>query len=371
MRDLYKQLGINPSISSKQTISNAIESSNSTLKEDCRAVLLDPSRKAVYDRSHKTAAMIGALRSRMDLKNTYNWGREFSDFNRSVRRNAPKTDSPGFIGSTFYWIAKALGILGKFWIAIVLLFVFLPVIIDALDGPETDSAPTSRVNPGTPSSISPATPSINVPPRKVYSSYYVTADALNMRSGPSGDYPVIEVLPKFETVQATVSNTAGWLEVNKGENRGFVSAAFMEKGIGSVARMVSCRNNAGAPPIHGEVFISSSMGPNALEVKAPGGSDVIVKLKNKRGETILNGYVSSGRTHTFSSIPDGEFQFQYAMGNNYSRSCEVFTDNMRVNRDPEYTPYTSDSTYSTIMTYELVITVNGNFSPSSMRVEDF
>lgn len=87
MKDLYKRLGLDTGAMSKD-IEKALNASSKTPAEDmedARYVLLNPSKKSIYDRTHKTLTTIGVLRASLDLNDCDNWrGEQYGDFIRKA-----------------------------------------------------------------------------------------------------------------------------------------------------------------------------------------------------------------------------------------------------------------------------------------------
>ena len=78
MKDLYKRLGLDPSASPEQ-VRAAIESPAGAVEpadlESARDVLLDPNRRAVYDRTRRVLTTIGHLRAHLGLNYKTFWAR--------------------------------------------------------------------------------------------------------------------------------------------------------------------------------------------------------------------------------------------------------------------------------------------------------
>jgi hypothetical protein len=70
-------------------------------------------------------------------------------------------------------------------------------------------------------------------------------------------------------------------------------------------------------------------GEHRLVVRNATGRDVVVRLKTPNGRTLLAFFVSADSTTTINGIPDGTFRAVFAAGQDYSRACGVFLDDMQ------------------------------------------
>jgi hypothetical protein len=108
-----------------------------------------------------------------------------------------------------------------------------------------------------------------------------------------------------------------------------------------------------------------------IKVITGGNGDVLVSIKNTNGRVVRHGYIKGGHSYTFN-VPDGNYQVFFYSGNGWnpnkqmiSSSCNSlrggFVSNESVTKDNYI------NLYSQIMTYELILQQQGNFStkPSS------
>src|SRR4051812_23920407 len=80
MKDLYKRLGVDES-AGDEAVRAALPSADAATREAAEFILLDPTRRSVYDRNHRTVATIGRLRANLGLNLTRFWPRpRFADF---------------------------------------------------------------------------------------------------------------------------------------------------------------------------------------------------------------------------------------------------------------------------------------------------
>lgn len=108
-----------------------------------------------------------------------------------------------------------------------------------------------------------------------------------------------------------------------------------------------------------------------IKVITGGSGDVLVTIKNYNGKVVRHGYIKGGYSYTFN-VPNGNYQVFFYSGTGWnpnkempSSSCSYlkggFVSNESVTKDNYI------NLYSQIMTYELILQQQGNFStkPSS------
>lgn len=92
MKDLYRHLGLTESASDAE-IRAALTGADPDTRDAATMILLDPLRRAVYDRNRRTVATIGRLRANLGLNLTRFWPRSrFADF--TVDLSPPPTARP-------------------------------------------------------------------------------------------------------------------------------------------------------------------------------------------------------------------------------------------------------------------------------------
>ena len=80
MKDWYRQLGVTDSATEAE-VRAALEVADASVREPAEFILLDPARRAVYDRNRRTLLTIGRLRANLGLNLTRFWPRaRFADF---------------------------------------------------------------------------------------------------------------------------------------------------------------------------------------------------------------------------------------------------------------------------------------------------
>ena len=84
MRDLYKHLGIGEG-SGEAEIRAALVEAPPDVRQAAEFILLDPARRAVYDRNRRVLVTVGRLRANLGLNLTQFWPRpRFADFTISL-----------------------------------------------------------------------------------------------------------------------------------------------------------------------------------------------------------------------------------------------------------------------------------------------
>ena len=92
MKDLYRHLNLTESASDAE-IRAALPAADPDTRDAATMLLLDPGRRAVYDRNRRTVATIGRLRAHLGLNLTRFWPRSrFADF--TVDLNPPPPGRP-------------------------------------------------------------------------------------------------------------------------------------------------------------------------------------------------------------------------------------------------------------------------------------
>lgn len=122
---------------------------------------------------------------------------------------------------------------------------------------------------------------------------------------------------------------------------------------------------------YGSSNYCNDYGCSQIKVITGGSGDVLVTIKNYNGKVVRHGYIKGGYSYTFN-VPNGNYQVFFYSGTGWnpnkempSSSCSYlkggFVSNESVTKDNYI------NLYSQIMTYELILQQQGNFStkPSS------
>lgn len=369
MKDFYASLGLRSFENDVNKIKAAIKLATPFLAAEAEAVLLNKGRKEVYDRSFRALSVIGRLRSNYGITTTDNWGANYRDFD--VVLNSPPV-KPASKHRNLY-VSIVIGLM------LIALFFFFQNTFMETDEKDWNRILSDIIAEGSRESTK-ATDSVvsqsdidylenqnNFEPIE----YFVTSNRLNLRDGSSINGEILMTLDRYSRITLLSVPVNGWARVSSGEVVGYVSEKYISAGNGRQAYINYCDVNSGLTPRNGEVLSQMSIGENTLEVKAPFGDDVVIKLKDGSGNSVLSGYVKSSQTATFDKVPDGMFKFQYASGKSYSRACNIFTKNMSASSANDFEKYESTSRFTTIMTYQLTKVSNGNFSPSKLDLSSF
>jgi hypothetical protein len=168
-------------------------------------------------------------------------------------------------------------------------------------------------------------------PVKAGETRYVAVDALELRQSPKPDATILLLLDRFTTVQVLGAEPGGiWARISVPNGvAGYAETRYLFGGDGHNPRLSWCAAHAGDPPENGEVLLRRTGGDHALRVANATGSDVLVRLKSARGETVVAFYLLTGGKAMISDIPDGIFSAMYATGRVYSRPCETFVADMQ------------------------------------------
>lgn len=90
MKDLYRRLGISESATDAE-VRAALRAADADTLQAAVFILLDPRRRAVYDRNRRTVATIGRLRANLGLNLTRFWPRSrFEDFTIELTAPPPR-----------------------------------------------------------------------------------------------------------------------------------------------------------------------------------------------------------------------------------------------------------------------------------------
>jgi len=113
-------------------------------------------------------------------------------------------------------------------------------------------------------------------------------------------------------------------------------------------------------------------GCSQIKVKTPSDSDVLVTLK-QNGRVVAHAYISANSTYTFQ-VPDGTYQPFFYYGRNWdSEKVMTQTDCGTLRGGFAQSEYfgkdTPEKLNSNVLTYELILQQNGNFStiPSNQK----
>lgn len=138
-------------------------------------------------------------------------------------------------------------------------------------------------------------------------------------------------LPLFSAVQAVrLIRQNGLLEVLVNENgNGFISADHLTAGNAVAARRAYCGYNAGLAPFDGEVLEKRGAGAGLLELQNRAVQPAVVKLRDETGAVVVSVFLGPGGHAALGGLPEGIYHPDFAIGELWSRACDVFAAGMR------------------------------------------
>lgn len=294
-------------------------------------VLIDPTRRAAYDRSARQAAL---LRS----------GPE-----RSVRQAPPDESEVGEIPPMVPPVMPEVPIRHPRWSDLpVPLWIGAGLLI--LVSLVQAVIHFNRVEPPKPLPIAARMPSTSpadsgrpsAPPAPVQlpgtANYYVVPGAgpavLWRRTGSADDLVPAGSLPPFSTVQATgMLPQHGMVEIRSTEtSTALIEAARLAPGDSAAARRSYCAYNAGPLPRNGEVLERRGSGPGRLTVRNRSPQPAVVKLRGMDGGTVASVFLLPGGETSLGGLPLGVYRPDVAIGELWSRACGTFAAGMRAQR---------------------------------------
>ena len=213
-------------------------------------------------------------------------------------------------------------------------------------------------------------------PRPKQTEMYVTAETLNVRSGPSGNSEKLGQLKKYQTISVYADDSQGnWASIRHDGKKAFIYSKYIKSGSGKTAFRSDCRVSGITRPRNNDTFDSELWGENALKVDNKFGTDALVKLKDLNGKAMVTAYVRGGQSITVNKIPSGSYQFQYATGRNYSPKCGFFLDDMEASKAQGFQDYTKTNSgngyYTSIISYTLYKVSGGNLQTRNMPTDQF
>jgi hypothetical protein len=205
---------------------------------------------------------------------------------------------------------------------------------------------------------------------------YVTAETLNVRSGPSGKAEKLGKLKKYQTITVYGDDSQGnWASIRHNGKNAFVYNKYIKPGSGKTAFRSDCRAAGITRPRNNDTFDSELWGENALKVDNKFGTDALVKLKDHNDKAMVIAYVRGGQSISVNNIPSGSYQFQYATGKSYSPKCGFFLDDMQASKAPGFQDYkktySGNGYYTSIMSYTLYKVSGGNLQTRNMPADQF
>ncbi|HTW70578.1 MAG TPA: J domain-containing protein [Acetobacteraceae bacterium] len=145
-------------------------------------------------------------------------------------------------------------------------------------------------------------------------------------------------LPPFSTAQAIrVLHGNGLVEIRLTASAvGFIPAARLSPGNAEAAYEAYCAYNAGTPPANGEILGRAGAGAGETTIENRSGQPVVVKLRDRNGVAVATVFLAPGGDALVDGLPGGAYRPDYAMGDLWSRACNMFAAGMRAQRFAGY-----------------------------------
>jgi len=145
--------------------------------------------------------------------------------------------------------------------------------------------------------------------------------------------PVAE-LPDFAPVNVRgLDPTSGRMEISlAGGSVGFVSAARLAAGDETAAHLAMCADRAGPPPASGEVLTRGGTGSAWVALHNRDVEPVVVKLRDARGRVVASMFLGPGARGVLRRLPPGPWITDFAVGEFWSRACQMFAAGERAQR---------------------------------------
>lgn len=146
-------------------------------------------------------------------------------------------------------------------------------------------------------------------------------------------------LPAFSAAQATrVLRDNGLVEIRLTDTAvGFIDAARLAPGNLVAAHQAYCAYNAGPPPANGEILDRAGAGAERTTIENRSGQPLVVKLRDRSGAAAATVFLAPGGDATVDGLPGGAYRPDFAMGELWSRACNMFAAGMRAQRFADYT----------------------------------
>ena len=141
-------------------------------------------------------------------------------------------------------------------------------------------------------------------------------------------------LPPFSAVQAVrLLRQNGMLEVLVNDTgNGFISADHLTAGNAVAAHRAYCGYNAGPAPFDGEVLDRRGAGGGTLALQSRAVQPVVVKLRDETGAVVISVFLGPNGHAELVGLPEGIYRPDFAIGELWSRACNVFAAGMRARR---------------------------------------
>jgi hypothetical protein len=144
-------------------------------------------------------------------------------------------------------------------------------------------------------------------------------------------------LPSFSSVQAIrLIRQTGMLEVLLNDrSSGFIDADHLMPGNAEAARLAYCSYNAGPTPLNGELLERRGFGSGTLVLENRAVQPAVVKIRDATGVVVVAVFLGPGGRVELGGLPEGLYRPEFAIGELWSRACNLFAAGMRARRMDE------------------------------------
>jgi len=386
MKNLYNRIGMLEKTDDRSAIERAIANTfkvDSTAAKAAAHVLLDPDRKAVYDRAWVALVRVGQLRANLGLTRAPNWlVSDCSDFDTvsSSASSAPHT----------YWTGhrqaptKEKGNNRRRWIrhAVVLIAAGPPIIggmmvlQSELNGPRSAEPPLMQGPARTdPSQSSPASGAAS-PSSKGDEIVIGLEHAAGRSSAPTSQYGRSIVDPS--RVSPSVMRSTSPAEARAERVRKLVTKRLARGGrltnmadIETAVQKVLL-GQGDALPATGVMttdFYSQAVAP--LEIITKAGSNYYIKVIDWMTKAeVMTAFVRGGQPFE-TKVPLGSYEIRYAAGQSWYGSILDFGEIASYSRCDDRFDFTQTLGGYNGYTIELILQQNGNLQTDVISAEDF
>lgn len=339
MKDLYRRIGLPAHTADRAAIERAILAASRTDAEAARAaryILLESSRKEVYDRTRSVVLRVGQLRANLGLARAQNWlASDCSDFNTSSSSRVSQLELLRARLNPDQDERKRRGIARRIALgfgALVLSTCIIGVLLS--NKPNGSGAPTGSRAPST----YPQQPALTPTPTK----------------------PALPVETRSDKV------------------RKFVTTRFERAGIAADSATVDAavqrivQGQADLLPSTGVLkrsFYGQVVAP--LEIKTRAGANYYVKVVDWTSKAeILTAFVRGGQPFE-TTVPVGSYEIKYAVGQTWFGSVLDFGEGASYSRCDDRFDFTETPGGYNGYTIDLILQQSGNLQTDPISPNDF
>ncbi|MDP9196245.1 MAG: hypothetical protein M3O22_05695, partial [Pseudomonadota bacterium] len=164
--------------------------------------------------------------------------------------------------------------------------------------------------------------------------WHVTADNTEIRSGPTLFHPEVARVARYTTAVILPGHPDDVLQKVGITPWGpvYIERAWLAPGEGTGAWRAACRESPAQLPAVPAILQRSSFGMGNLRIENRLPRDILLKVRDGQGDTVLTLYLQKGVSTTVSGMPPGDFSVLYATGQGFSSRCAIFMDAMETFR---------------------------------------